>query len=116
MTLILTDMLNGTYLLAFLILGAFIVWPEETEAVLTSCSLKIQVYWINWRLKRQAYEMHSALVASMTTPLYNNYDFEHGGQGWWEKLNRGWFEMYIYAPPMIAPPSFKFVNIWERDQ
>ena len=107
--------MTGTYLLLSLILLAYILWPAETEIVLTSVSLKIQIYWLNWRLKRQARKVYDSLVASMTTPLYDNYDFEHGGLGWWEKLNRGWFEMYVYAPPMITPPPFTFKNIWERD-
>ena len=62
MILILTDMLNGTYLLSFLILGSFIVWPEETAAVLTACSLKIQIYWINYRMKWQAWRMYRSIV------------------------------------------------------
>lgn len=108
-------MLNGSYLLAVLVLFSLALWPEETQAVFTSISLKIQLYWINWRLKRQARKAYDLLVSSMTTPLYNDYDFEHGGNGWWEKLNRGWHEMYVYAPPMISPPEFKFVDIWDRD-
>lgn len=55
-------MLNGTYLLAFLIVAAFIVWPEESAGVATMCSLKIQVYWINWRMKRQARKLHRQLT------------------------------------------------------
>ena len=39
--------MQGTYLLAVLILAAFILWPEEAAAVFTSVSLKIQIYFIN---------------------------------------------------------------------
>ena len=78
-------MLNGTYLLSFLILGAFIVWPEETAAVLTACSLKIQVYWINYRMKWQAWRMYRQIV----------------------KMSKeaGW----------PHPGEFRFKNIWDRD-
>ncbi len=106
--------MTGTYLLLSLIFLAYLLWPAETETVLVSVSLKIHLYWMNWRLKRMARKLHSALVESMTTPLYFNYDFEHGGKGWWEKLNRGWHEMYSYAPPLISPPEFRFTNLWDR--
>ena len=82
---ILIDMLNGTYLLSFLILGAFIVWPEDTTSVLTACSLKIQLYWINWRMKRQAYRMYRQIVK-----LSEEAGFPHPGE-------------------------FRFVNIWDRE-
>jgi hypothetical protein len=80
-----TDMLNGTYLLSFLILGSFIVWPEETAAVLTACSLKIQIYWINYRMKWQAYQMYRQIVK-----LSKEAGFPHPGE-------------------------FRFVNIWDRE-
>ena len=78
-------MLNGTYLLSFLILGAFIVWPEEAAAVLTACSLKIQLYWINYRMKWQAWQMYRQIV----------------------KMSKeaGW----------PHPGEFRFKNIWDRD-
>ena len=81
----LTDMLNGTYLLSLLVLGSFVVWPEETTAVLTACSLKIQIYWINWRMKRQAYQMYRQIVK-----LSEEAGFPHPGE-------------------------FRFVNIWDRE-
>jgi len=79
------DMLNGTYLLSFLILGSFIVWPEESAAVLTTCSLKIQIYWINYRMKWQAYQMYRQIVK-----LSKEAGFPHPGE-------------------------FRFVNIWDRE-
>jgi flagellar biosynthesis regulator FlbT len=79
------DMLNGTYLLSFFILGSFIVWPEETTAVLTATSLKIQIYWINWRMKRQAYQMYRQIVK-----LSKEAGFPHPGE-------------------------FRFTNIWDRE-
>jgi hypothetical protein len=78
-------MLNGTYLLSFLILGSFIVWPEESAAVLTACSLKIQIYWINYRMKWQAYQMYRQIVK-----LSKEAGFPHPGE-------------------------FRFVNIWDRE-
>ena len=86
MTPILIDMLNGTYLLAILTIVALALWPEETQAVLTSTSLKIQVYWINWRMKRQARKLHRQLVKMC----------EEAG--------------------FPDPGPFKFVDIWERNQ
>jgi len=78
-------MLNGTYLLAFLIVGAFILWPEETANVLTACSLKIQIYWLNYRMKWQAWRMYRKI-----TKLSKEAGF----------------------PP---PGEFRFVNIWDRE-
>jgi len=85
MTPISIEMLNGTYLLSFLVLGAFIVWPEETAAVLTACSLKIQIYWINYRMKWQAYQMYRQIVK-----LSKEAGFPHPGE-------------------------FRFTNIWDRE-
>ena len=106
--------MTGTYLTIILVAAAIVLWPQEVEIILVCTSLKMQLFWMNWRLKRVARKMHFALVKSMTTPLYFNYDFEHGGKGWWEKLNRGWHEMYSYDPPMISPPEFRFTNLWDR--
>jgi len=78
-------MLNGTYLLAFLIVAAFIVWPEEAAAVATTCSLKIQIYWINYRMKWQAWRMYRQIVK-----LSKEAGFPHPGE-------------------------FRFVNIWDRE-
>lgn len=78
-------MLNGTYLLGFLIIASLIVWPEETTAVLTACSLKIQIYWINYRMKWQAWRMYRQIVK-----MSEEAGFPHPGE-------------------------FKFVNIWDRE-
>lgn len=77
--------MQGTYLLATLIGVAFILWPEEAAAVFTSVSLKIQIFWINWRMKCQARKLHSQLSADMK---------KHFGS-----------EM----------PPFKWVDLWDRD-
>ena len=78
-------MLNGTYLLAIVTVLCLALWPEETQAVLVSTSLKIQVYWINWRMKRQARKMHREL-----TKMCKEAGFPD-------------------------PGPFKFVDIWDRD-
>jgi hypothetical protein len=75
----------GTYLLIFLILGAFIIWPQETEAVLTTVSLKIQIYWINYRMRRKAYQVYSEIVR-----LSKEAGFPHPGE-------------------------FKYTNLWDRE-
>ena len=77
--------MQGTYLLATLILAAFIVWPEEAAAVFTSVSLKIQVYFVNLRLKWMAWRMYRQLVKLCK---------ENG---------------------FPAPGPFKYVDIWDRD-
>ena len=78
-------MLNGTYLLATLTILCLAVWPEETQAVLVSTSLKIQIYWINYRMKWQAYRMYRSIV----------------------KMSK---EMNL-----PHPGEFRFVNIWDRE-
>ena len=80
-----TDMLNGTYLLAILAIVCLALWPEETQAVLTATSLKIQIYWINYRMKWQAYQMYRQIVK-----LSKEAGFPHPGE-------------------------FRFVNIWDRE-
>ena len=77
--------MNGTYLLATLIVLAFIFFPEDTQIILTTTSLKIQVYWINWRMKRAARKLHRQLSIEMK----KNFGHE--------------------------VPPFKWVDIWDRD-
>lgn len=78
------DPMQGTYLLATLIVAAFIVWPEEAAAVFTSVSLKIQVYFINLRLKWMAWRMYRSIVK-----LSKEAGFPH-------------------------PGPFNFVDLWDR--
>lgn len=54
--------MQGTYVLAGLILASFVLWPEESTAVFTACSLKIQVYFLNLRMKYAAWRMYKQLV------------------------------------------------------
>ena len=77
--------MQGTYLLATLIAAAFILWPEETAIVFTTVSLKIQVYFINLRLKWMAWRMYRQLVK-----LCKESGFPE-------------------------PGPFKFVDIWDRE-
>ena len=56
------DFMQGTYLLAALLLIAFIVDQETTVRVLTAASLKIQIWFINLRLKWMAWRMYRQLV------------------------------------------------------
>ena len=76
--------MQGTYLLAALVLIAFIVDQETTVRVLTAASLKIQVWFINLRLKWMAWRMHRQLVK-----LCKESGFPD-------------------------PGSFQFVDIWDR--
>ena len=80
-------MYQGTELLAILVAACLIVWPEETQAVLVSTSLKIQVYWINWRMKRQARKLHRQLEADMKNH-FGVQDF----------------------------PPFEWTDLWDRDK
>lgn len=79
------DLMPGFYLLSALLIVALVVDQDITIRVLTSVSLKIQVYWINWRMKCQARKLHRQLVK-----LCKDSGFPD-------------------------PGPFRFVNIWDRD-
>lgn len=55
--------MQGTYFLSALIIGAFILWPEETAVVFTSVSLKLQIYVLNLRMKWAAWRMYRSLTS-----------------------------------------------------
>ena len=76
----------GFYLLCGLLIAALIIDQETTIRVLTAVSLKIQVYWINWRMKRQARKIHRELTRTCKEAGFPD------------------------------PGPFRFVNIWERDR
>lgn len=78
-------MTYGTYLLIALIGISFALWPEETTAVFTATSLKIQVFYINYRLKFMAWRMYRSMVK-----LCKESDFPN-------------------------PGPFRFVNLWDRE-
>ena len=77
--------MQGTYLLAGLVVLALILWPEETVVVLTAVSLKIQVYVLNLKMKWMAWRTYRQLVR-----MCKEAGFPH-------------------------PGPFKFINLWERD-
>ena len=77
--------MQGTYLLATLLIVALIIDQETTTRVLTSVSLKIQVWFINLRLKWMAWRMYRQL-----TKLCKDSGFPD-------------------------PGPFKFVDLWDRD-
>ena len=75
----------GFYSLCVVLTVCLLIDTDATIRVLTMVSLKIQIYWINWRMKCQARKIHRELI----------------------KMSKeaGWPE----------PPPFTFINIWERD-
>jgi hypothetical protein len=77
---------TSNYLLAFLVALLFVVWPDETVAVLTVVSLNIQLFFINYRMKWMAWRQYRMIV----------------------KMSR--------ESNFPAPPPFKFVNLWDRDK
>ena len=65
--------MQGTYVLSALIIGAFILWPEETAVVFTATSLKLQIYVLNLRMRWTAWRMYRSLTrlckkAGLPTP------------------------------------------------
>ena len=78
-------MTYGTYLLITLIGISLALWPEETTSIFTAVSLKIQIYYINYRMKWMAWRVHRSL-----TRLCKEAGFP-------------------------APGPFRFVNLWDRE-
>ncbi len=79
------DFMPGFYLLCALLIAALIIDQETTVRVLTAAALKIQIYYINLRLKFMAWRMYRALV----------------------KLSK--------EAGYPAPGPFVFVDIWDRE-
>jgi len=75
----------GTYLLIALVAICFALWPAESANVLTSVSLKIQVYWLNYRMKFMAWRMHRKLSRDMKKRFNSEI------------------------------PPFKWVDLWDRN-
>lgn len=78
-------MIYGTYLLIVLIGASLAVWPEGTINVFTLVGLKIQIYYINYRMKWMAWRMHKSL-----TRLCKEAGFPD-------------------------PGPFRFVDLWDRE-
>ena len=55
-------MIHGTYSLIALIGVSLALWPEETINVFTAVGLKIQIYYINYRMKWIAWRLHRQLT------------------------------------------------------
>ena len=83
-TLLGANLLYGTYFLIGLVGACLVLWPEETAIVFNSVGLKIQLYWLNYRMRRQAYRMYREIV----------------------KLSKE-----AGFPP---PGEFRYVNLWDR--
>lgn len=75
----------GTYLLIALVGTSFLLWPDDTATVFTSVSLKIQIFYINYRMKFAAWRMYRSLKALCK--------------------EAGWPD----------PGPFRFVNLWDRE-
>lgn len=77
--------MQGTYFLCGVVIAALLIWPEETIVAFTAVGLKIQIFYINYRMKFAAWRVYRQLV----------------------RLSKeaGW----------PKPPPFTFVNIWDRE-
>lgn len=76
--------MQGTYLLILVLIFAFAAEPDLTTRILTAAGLKIQIFYINYRMKWMAWRMYRSLCALSK---------QHG---------------------MPSPGPFRFVNIWDR--
>ncbi len=75
----------GTYLTLCLLLAAFAIEPELTTRILTAASLKLQIFYINYRMKYMAWRMHKALSKLAKEAGYP------------------------------TPGKFQFTNLWDRE-
>lgn len=78
--------MTSTYLISIFLVTCLVCWPEETINSITMISLKIQVFYLNYRMKFMAWQMHRRLVRLAS---------ESG---------------------LPSPGPFTFVNIWDRDK
>ena len=77
--------MEGTYLLAVLVIASLALWPQQTAIVLTTISIKIQVYFLNLRMKWAAWRAYRLLVKLCKEAGYP------------------------------APGPFVFVDLWDRE-
>ena len=77
-------MIHGTYLLMALTGVSLALWPRETLDVFTAVGLKIQIYYINYRMKWMAWRMYRSLKKMCK--------------------ESGWPD----------PGPFRFTNLWDR--
>lgn len=78
--------MTGTYLTLALVCACLIVWPGQTRALLTSVSLKIQLYILNYRMKFMAWRIHRSLRRDMIKHF------------------------------ATMPPPFDWVDLWDRER
>lgn len=78
--------MTGTYLTIILAGAAFVLWPNESQAALVSISLKIQIFYINYRMKFMAWRMYRSL----------------------KKLTK--------EAGFPDPGPFRFTNLWDRNE
>ena len=76
--------LNPSYAILALLVGCYALWPEETKIVVATASLKLQLYYLNYKMKWMAWQMHRHLVRMSK---------EAG---------------------LPAPGPFTFVDLWDR--
>ena len=77
--------MTSTFLISLFLATCLVCWPEQTIHSITAISLKIQIFYLNYRMKWQAWLMYRQLVRMCD---------KHG---------------------MPTPGPFKFVNIWDRN-
>ena len=52
----------STYLISVVLVACLLLWPQETIRAITLISLKIQLYYLNLRLKFAAWRVYRGLV------------------------------------------------------
>ena len=79
------DPMQGFYILFLMLVGGLIVDPDLTTRILTAASVKMQVWFMNLRLKWAAWRMYRQLVKMC----------EENG--------------------FPKPGPFKYVDLWDRN-
>ena len=77
--------MNATMLISVVLIACLLAWPDQTLRELTIFGFKIQVWWLNLRIKFAAWQMHRSLV---------------------KMCKQNGFP---------APGPFRFVDIWDRE-
>ena len=77
--------LTPTYYIAVALAACLLVWPEETVILLVALSLKLQLIYLNFRMKWMAWQLHRSLVRMAK------------------------------AQGLPSPGPFTYVNLWDRE-
>lgn len=77
--------MQGTYFLCGLLIAALVLFPDDTINAFTALGIKIQIYYLNYRMKFMAWQMHRSLIK-----LCKEAGFP-------------------------SPGPFRFVNLWDRE-